>query len=423
MKKVFKVLFTLVASLFLALSLAACSKNEQPKSYSFAPVEEANFKIGVICLHGEESTYDKNFIDAIKSIVKAKYGNDWENHLEIKTGVAESSACLDAANELAKSCNVVFADSFGHEDYMIQAAAQNPTVRFCHATGTKAHTTNLANYSNAFASIYEGRYMAGYAAGLKLNLMKQEAEANNQTFTPKVGYIGAFPYAEVKSGYTSFFLGVRAAYEGTDAPTMVVRYTSSWYDYDAEYQAAKALVEQDGCVLISQHADSMGAPTLCKEKNVPNITYNIETKDTCAATYVSYSRINWAPYFEYIMNCSMTGVRIDADWTGTLETGSVEYAITDKTEVWGSAANYALVQAAMTVEYGKLVAGQQVFATDKFKVSGNVLTTYKADVNDWGDFQGETEVVLNGAFRESKFRSAPYFDLLIDGITEVSDNK
>ena len=415
MKKVFKVLFTLVASMLLVMSLAACGKQEQT-SYSFAPVAEADLKIGVICLHGEESTYDKNFIDAIKSVVQAKYGTDWEKHLEIKTGVAESSACLDAANELAKTCNVVFADSFGHEDYMIQAAAKNPSVRFCHATGTKAHTTNLANYSNAFASIYEGRYMAGYAAGLKLNNM-----VSDKSQTVKIGYIGAFPYAEVKSGYTSFFLGVRAAYTGT--VEMVVRYTSSWYDYDAEYQAAKALVEQDGCILISQHADSMGAPTLCKEKNVPNITYNIETKDTCAATYVSYSRINWAPYFEYIMDCAMTGVRIDADYTGTLETGSVEFAITDNADVWGGTANYLLVQTAMTAELAQIAAGtKQVFDTANFKVGGKTLTTYKADVNDWGDFAPETEVILNGVFRESKFRSAPYFDILIDGITEASDS-
>lgn len=417
MKKVFKVLFTLVLGLAVLFSVAACKEQEQA-SYSFAPVAEENFKIGVICLHGEESTYDKNFIDAIKSVIKERYGDAWESHLEIKTGVGESSACLDAANELAKTCNVVFADSFGHEDYMIQAAAKNPSVRFCHATGTKAHTTSLANYSNAFAAIYEGRYLAGYAAGLKLNQLK---DAAGSSFVAKIGYVGAFPYAEVKSGLTSFFLGVKAAYEGSDLQ-MVVRYTSSWYDYDAEYQAAKALVEQDGCVLVSGHADSMGAPTLCKEKGVPNVTYNIQTQDTCPDTYLAYSRINWAPYFNYIIDCALAGIRIDADWTGTIETGSVEFAISSNADVWGGALKYAEVQAKMVLALAAIEGGLQVFDTASFKVDGKVVTSYKADVNDWGDFQGETEVVIGGAFRESKFRSAPYFDLLIDGITEASNS-
>ncbi len=413
MKKLTKILFTLVFSLALVLSLAACTQGQ--KSYSFSPVSKENLKIGLICLHGEESTYDKNFIDAMKSVVQEMYGNDWENHLEIKTGIDESSECLETANELAKTCHLVFADSFGHEDYMIQAAAQNPSVRFCHATGTKAHTTNLGNYSNAFASIYQGRYLAGYAAGLKLNMLK---EAAGSSFVAKIGYVGAFPYAEVVSGYTSFFLGVKAAYDGNDL-SMTVRYTSSWYNYDAEYEAAKALVEQDHCVLISQHADSMGAPTLCKEKNVPNVTYNIETKDTCAATYTAYSRINWAPYFRYIANCTINGIRIDADWTGTIENGAVEFAVSDKADVWGSALTQASVAAAVEVQKLALIAGKEVFDTDTFTVNNASVTTYLADVNDWGDFAGETEVILGGVFQESLFRSAPYFDLRIDGITEV----
>ena len=414
MKKVSKLFAALVLVASLVFGLAACEKKDQ--NYSFAPVAKEEFKIGVICLHGEESTYDKNFIDAIKGVIAKLYpGEDASKHLEIKTGVEESSDCLAAANELAKTCNVVFADSFGHEDYMIQAAAQNPSVRFCHATGTKAHTTNLANYSNAFASIYQGRYLAGYAAGLKLNLMKQA----DSSMVAKVGYIGAFPYAEVKSGYTAWFLGVKEAYEGSDLQ-MVVRYTSSWYDYDAEYQAAKTLVEQDGCVLLSQHADSMGAPTLCKEKNVPNTTYNIETKDSTPNTYLSYSRINWAPYFEYIIMQTIAGVRIDADWVGTISNGAVEFAMTDSEAIWGSSANYSIQALKLAAEALEVTSGKKVFDTSKFTVGGKTISSYLADVNDWGDFKPETEVVFDGEFLESYYRSAPYFDLIIDGISEAS---
>ena len=403
MRKVSKLFVTLVLAVALVLGLAACKKET---SYSFEPVSKDDFKIGVICLHGEESTYDKNFIDAIKAVISERYPGEVDKHLEIKTGVPESSDCLAAANELAKTCNVVFADSFGHEDYMMQAAAQNPKVRFCHATGTKAHTSYLANYSNAFASIYQGRYLAGYAAGLKLKAMNAQ---NNC----KIGYVGAFPYAEVVSGYTSFYLGVKAGFDGD--VQMVVRYTSSWYNYEAEYEAAKALVELDNCIMLSQHADSMGVPTLCKEKNIPNTTYNISTQTDTPDTYVSYSRINWAPYFNYIIDCTLVGIRIDADWTGTLANGAVEFGVTTNTNVLSTVDKLKVDAEALLV-----AAGKQVFSTANYKVGGNTVTTYQADVNDWGDFAGETEVIMGGVFMESFYRSAPYFDLRIDGITEVS---
>jgi len=412
MKKVLLVVALLLVSVF---ALTGCEKKVD---YSIKPVAKEDLKIGVICLHGEESTYDRNFISAVKLAVAQMYGEENVNkHLEIKTGIPEDASCEDAANELAKTCNIVFADSFGHESFMINAAAANPSVRFCHATGTKANTTSLANFSNAFASIYEGRYLAGYAAGLKLNLMKQA----NPSMVATIGYVGAFPYAEVVSGYTSFFLGVKAAYTGNDL-TMKVRYTSSWYDYDAEYAAATALINKDNCVLISQHADSMGAPTACKENNIPNVTYNIETGDTCDKTYLAYSRINWAPYFTYIMECVMAGVRIDANYTGSLLSGSVEFNVTSSTDLWGDAVtatlNVGLVQAkALEIKAGLV----KVFDTDTFTVGGNKLTEQLADVNDFGDYAPETQVIKDGEYKESLYRSAPYFDLRIDGISEIEE--
>ena len=211
----------------------------------------SSVKAGFIFLHDENSTYDLNFLNAAKAACE-KLGVECVT----KTNIPEGQECYEAACELADAgCNFIFADSFGHEDYIIEAAKEYPDIQFSHATGTKAHTENLSNYHNAFASIYDGRYLAGIAAGMKLNEMIDNGDITADQ--AKIGYVGAYTYAEVISGYTSFFLGARSV---CPTATMEVTFTGSWYDETAEKEGANKLIE-DGCVLISQHADSMGAPT------------------------------------------------------------------------------------------------------------------------------------------------------------------
>ena len=288
---------------------------------------------------------------------------------------------------------------------MIQAAKDFPDVQFCHSTGTKAHTEGLENYHNAFASIYEGRYLAGIAAGMKINEMIDAGDITADQ--AKIGYVGAYTYAEVVSGYTSFFLGARSVCESA---TMEVTFTGSWYDEALEKEAANKLIN-DGCVLISQHADSMGAPTACENKGVPNVSYNGSTKDACPNTFIVSSKINWEPYYEYAIKAAMDGTAIDADWTGTLETGSVEL-----TEINEDVAAEGTVEAVEDAK-AKLESGElKVFDTSAFTVEGKNLDSYKADVDTDADYTPDTEVIKDGAFLESEFRSAPYFDLQIDGI-------
>ena len=399
MKKVLAMILALV----MALSLVACSNGGTDKPDD--NTETKKIKVGFITLHDENSTYDLNFMNAAEAACK-NLGLD-ESQYVFKKNIPEDQKCYDAAAELAEEgCNIIFADSFGHEPFIIEAAKEFPNVQFCHSTGTLAHTEKLANYHNAFASIYEGRYLAGIAAGLKLNEM-----IANGDFTAdeaKMGYVGAFTYAEVISGYTSFFLGARSV---CPTVTMDVTFTGSWYDETAEKEAANTLIKK-GCKLISQHADSMGAPTACETAGVPNVSYNGSTESACPNTFIVSSRINWEPYFEYILNCMMNGEDIALDWTGTIATGSVELsAINEQAAAAGTAEKLEEVKAA-------LAAGTiKVFDTATFTVNGAALTSYLADVDDMGDFVGDTEVVIDGEFKESFFRAAPYFDLNIDGIT------
>ncbi len=376
--------------------------------------------VGFIALHDDNSTYDKNFLDAIKAACAAK-GID-EDHLIIKTNTPEDNTCYDKAADLVdQGCDVIFADSFGHEEFILQAAKDFPDVQFCHATGTLAHTAGVANHHNAFAHIYQGRYLAGVAAGMKLVEMYEanELEANNfdADGNIKIGYVGAYPYAEVVSGYTSFFLGAQSVVEEeTDiSVSMEVTYTSSWFNERAEREGANTLISR-GAALISQHADSMGAPSACEKAGVPNVSYNGSTAASCPNTFIVSSYVNWEPYFEYMIDCVMNGEEIAADWTGTLATESVALTEFGAAAAEGTAEKVAEVRAQL--ESGEL----HVFDCSKFTVNGEHLTSYMADVDTDDNFTPDHEAIENGIFYESKHRSAPYFDVRIDGITELSES-
>lgn len=349
--------------------------------------------------------YDLNFINAVEEAQKALSLTD--SQVILKTNIPEGQECLEACEDLVdQGCSLIFADSFGHEPYMIEAAQKYPDVEFCHATGTRAHTEGLDNYHNAFASIYEGRYLAGVAAGLKLNEMIEKGEFSAEDAV--IGYVGAFTYAEVISGYTSFFLGARSV---CPTATMKVQFTGSWYDEAGEKEAANALISS-GCKLISQHADSMGAPTACEAAGVPNVSYNGSTVDSCPKTFIVSSAINWAPYMQYIINCAMNGDKIDTDWIGDISTNSVVLSdINTAAAAEGTAEKLAEVKEEL--EKGTL----HVFDVTKFTVDDKQLSEdHMADVNTDADYTPDTKVVINGYFHESEFRSAPYFDVKIDGI-------
>ena len=404
-----KKFLALILALVMALSLVACGGgNDTPNTDDGNDAEGAKVKVGFITLHDENSTYDKNFIDAAKEAC-ANLGLVENEDYFIKTNVGETEQCAEVAADLVDAgCNIIFADSFGHEPYMIEVAKANPEVQFCHSTGTRAHTEGLDNYHNAFASIYEGRYLAGIAAGMKLNEMIEAGEFTAEE--AKMGYVGAFTYAEVVSGYTSFYLGAKSV---CPTVTMDVTFTGSWYDETLEKEGAEKLI-QGGCKLISQHADSLGAPTACENAGVPNVSYNGSTQAACPNTYIISSRINWAPYYEYAIKAVMDGTAIDVDWTGTLATNSV--VLTDlNTTVAAEGTAEAIAAATEKLEKGEI----HVFDCSTFTVKGEALTSYKADVDTDDAYTPDTEVVHDGYFSESEFRSAPYFDLEIDGITRL----
>ena len=364
-------------------------------------------KFCLITLHDSNSSYDKNFIDAFKEI-----GTELGVDVEIKSDIPEGEECYNIAKEFAESgCKGIFADSFGHEEYILRAAKEYPKIQFAHATGTLAHTEKLDNFHNVFAKIYEARYVTGIAAGMKLNEMIKNNEIKESE--AKIGYVGAFPYAEVISGFTAFYLGAKSVCNST---TMKVRYTGSWYDEQSEKETAEKLIDVDKCKIISQHADSQGAPNVCESKGVPNVYYNGENTQL-TKSYLISQKINYKPFFKIFVENTQKGTKMEYDYTGSLNDDSV--IVYKASSIAASGTQAAVDKAIEDLKSNKT----KVFDTSKFTVGGQKLTSYKADVDTDENFEKDTEAISDGYFHESELRSAPYFDIIIDGIDSTIEEE
>ena len=362
-------------------------------------------KVGYIFVGDENEGYTAAHYDGAKAMMEALGLTD--DQVIVKWTIPETEACYDAAVDLAEAgCNIIFANSFGHETYMMQVAAEYPDVQFCHATGYQAASSGMSNMHNYFDSIYEARYVGGVVAGMKLNEMIANGEITEDNCT--IGYIGAFPYAEVISGFTSFFLGVRSV---CPSATMQVKYTNSWASFDLEKEAADALINSQGCVLISQHADTTGAPTACEENGVPIVGYNISMIATAPTTALTSASNNWGTYYTYAVDCMIKGEAIVTDWCQGFAEGAV--CITELNEsacAEGTAEKVAEVEAA--IKDGSL----HVFDTATFTVGGEKLEDLIANNPDYAKY---ADYVSDGYFHESELASAPAFDLIVDGVEAI----
>ena len=362
-------------------------------------------KVGYIFVGDENEGYTAAHYEGAKAMMAALGLTD--DQVIIKWTIPETEACYDAAVDLAEAgCNIIFAKSFGHETYMMQVAAEYPDIQFCHATGYQAASSGMSNMHNYFDSIYEARYVGGVVAGMKLNEMIANGVITEDNCT--IGYIGAFPYAEVISGFTSFFLGVRSV---CPAATMEVKYTNSWASFDLEKEAADALINSQNCVLISQHADTTGAPTACEENGVPIVGYNISMIATAPTTALTSASNNWGSYYTYAVDCVIKGEEIVTDWCQGYAEGAV--CITELNEAAcaeGTAEKVAEVEAA--IKDGTL----HVFDTSTFTVGGETLEDLIANNPDYAKY---ADYVSDGYFHESELASAPAFDLIIDGVVAI----
>lgn len=396
-----KKFLSLVLAGVMALALVACGDTQEAADNGDADkkgVAVEDLKVGFIYIGDENEGYTSAHYKGALEMQKNLGLSD--DQLIFKWLTPEGEQCYDAAVDLAEQgCNIIFANSFGHESYVLQAAEEYPDIEFCHATGFQAKGSGLPNMHNYFTSVYESRYVSGVVAGMKLNEMIESGAITEDEAV--IGYVGAYPYAEVISGYTSFFLGARSV---CPSATMVVRYTNSWASFDLEKEAAEALIA-DGCVLISQHADTTGAPVACEANKVPVVGYNISMLEAAPNYALTSASINWAPYVTYAVQCVIDGESFGPDWCqGYAEGADCITELNDKAIAEGTREKVEEVETA--IKEGKL----HVFDTSTWTVNGETLDSWK---DDFGN-----EYISDGYFHESELGSAPSFAIKIDGITE-----
>lgn len=404
---------------FLAIALcvvmlaafAACGSTEPQQN-------ESKLKIGVILVGDENEGYTAAHIDGIKAALK-NCGIS-ENQVIWKYNIPENSVTYDTAIDLVdKGCTIIFSNSYSHQSYMVQAAQECPDVMFCPATGDTAAVCGLKNVVNFFPFTFESRYVSGVVAGMKL----KELLDNGTVTDPYVGYVGAFPYAEVVSGYTAFFLGIRSI---VPEAHMDVLYTNDWFNLNKENEAAKTLMAK-GCVIIGQHADSTGAPSaveaaLAEGKVAYSVGYNIDMLSVAPNAALTSSQNNWSVIYTRILKDFTEGKTMQHDYTADYNTDGVMISALGASCAEGTAEKVAEVIS--QIKAGTL----HVFDVNTFTVNGEKVTSFEFDSSTMNaDFsavlyQGKTyEAIKDGYFNESVFRSAPYFSLRIDGITELTN--
>ena len=413
-----KKLFTALLVLLMVFSLTACGKKEEGGEEGYNGP-----KIGVILVGDENEGYTYAHILGIREAAKKLEIPD--EAIIWKYNVPEDQTTYDMAIDLVENgATLVISNSYAHQSFMQQAAGENPEVTFVALTGDNGAPSGLNNLKNAFPQTYESRYVSGVVAGMKIKELADNGELVDANFNEegkvKVGYVGAFPYAEVVSGYTAFYLGIRSVYPDV---TMYVEYTNSWFDLTAEATVGDDLMSK-GCVIIGQHADSTGAPSRLQgnmENNTYGFTaysvgYNVSMLDVAPDVALTSAGNVWEKYYTYAFQCWKNGEEIMTDWSEGYKTDAVEITPLGKAVAAGT--QEAVDAAVAAIKDGTL----HVFDASTFTIDGQTPTSMVADAFSDPAFTPDTEALIDGYFHESEFRSAPYFSFRIDGIVELSSN-
>ena len=405
-----KKFLALILALVMALSLVACGGNNNETPDTPDDGDGTALKVGVILVGDENEGYTYAHIEGIRKAMEACGLTD--DNMVWCYNIPENEECYDKCIEcVEQGCNLIITNSYSHQSYTQQAAEENPDVEFVAMTGDTALKSGLANFHNAFNMTFESRYVSGIVAGMKLKELMDEGLVTD----PYIGYVGAYPYAEVVSGYTGFFLGIKSI---VPEAHMDVQYTNSWFNQQEEGKAAEALMGR-GCVIIGQHADSTGAPAAVQAakdagKVVYSVGYNVDMLNAAPTAALTSSTNDWSVFYTYLFNAALAGETIATDWAEGYETGAV--AITELGPEVAEGTAEAVAAAEEAIKNGEL----HVFDVETFTVGGEKVTsafTFDSD-SDW--VNDTNEGIVDGYYHESEYISAPSFSLRIDGITELN---
>ncbi len=426
MKKILAILLAMA----LVLSLAACGNGgKEPKDDADAA---KSIKVGAILVGDETEGYTLAHMNGMEGAVEALKAEGYNVTLEYKKKVPEDTSVETNANNLiAGGANIIITNSYGHQFNFGSVIEQNPDVTFVAMTGDLAATSDLPNYFNAFTKVFESRYVSGIVAGMKLKSLLDSGELNPTDYPNsydgeniKIGYVGAFNYAEVVSGYTAFYLGIKSVVPNI---VMTVKYTNSWFSEEREAAVGEFLMNQ-GCVIIGQHADSTGAPAAVQKAHSAgtntmcySVGYNVDMLDVAPDVVLTSASNNWEVYYETLFRAVLEGTPVPQDWAEGYAEDAVY--ITDLGSACADGTEAAVEDAIAGIKDGSI----KVFDCSTFTVDGKNLTTYTLNnsFNETDIINGQDGIKTeNGVsfFDESTLRAAPYFDLRIDGINEIASD-
>lgn len=371
-------------------------------------------KVGFVVINDEaDQGYTMNFLDSMDRAVALLEEDGYGVEVMTKKGVTESDSAREANDELASDgCEIIFNNSYGFEPYMLSVADAHPDTLFVSITNSESQSDGRDNTYNAFAAIYEGRYLTGVAAGMKLNELISQGRIKKEEAV--VGYVATYALGEVVSGMTAYYLGVRSVCESA---TMLVFFVEAWSDTTLEEAATDSLIDS-GAVVISQHSDTITPALTAQKKGVYHTGYNDDMTAVAPLSSLISCRIDWARYFYTFIRNYLDGVENPSDWTGTIEEGDVVLTpLNERLAAPGT--KEALEEVKEAIVSGTL----HVFDTSNFTVDGETLThTYALDTD--GDYVSDSgEAVWDGVFHESypEYQSSPYFREVIDGITWLNN--
>lgn len=419
MKKLLSLLLAAAMTTALLTGCGGSSGSAEPEGQGDVVENEASdVKFGIVLIGDENEGYTYAHIEGIKKAL-ATCGLD-ESNVIWKYSIPEDESCYDAIIDcIDQGCVGVFTNSYGHQSFAQQAAEEYPEAQITSMTGDTAKASGLENFHNAFTEIYEARYVGGVVAGMKIAELEANGELTDKNYDAdgkvKIGYVGAYPYAEVVSGYTAFFLGIKSVYENV---SMEVQYTNSWFDITKEGEAATALID-DGCVIIGQHADSTGAPAVCEEALqagtvVYSVGYNVDMLAAAPNAALTSPTNEWDAFYTYAFDALKNGKSFDQNWAEGFDKDAVNITELGPNCAEGTAEKVEEIIAG--IKDGSI----HVFANDTFTVDGAKVEEAFATDTD-GDWTNDADnAMIDGYYHESYFQSAPSFSLRIDGIKELN---
>jgi len=355
-----KKLLSFILVIAMVLSFTACGTKDKESSKT-----NSDFKVAVIHIGdpadgaGYTFAHDQGIVAMQAALGLSDEQVIRKNNVNDTDAVAIRTAMEECIEEGAK---IIFGTSWGFMDTMDQLATEHPDVIFSHGSGYMNNGKNMNNY---FGRIYQARYLAGIAAGMK-------SESN------MIGYVAAMPVdnSEVTGGINAFAIGVESV--NPDAK-VYVKVTNTWLDPTLEGQAAEALLDM-GCDVIAQHGDTTAPQMAAQNRGVWGCGYNSDMTKDAPKAHLTAPIWNWGVYYTKAAKAVMEGTWTNENYYGGMDDGLIDISPLSANCAEGT-------QAAIDAAKKEILDGYKIFEGELFDNQGNMVCAAGEFISD-GDITG-----------------------------------